>query len=562
MTRILALAVVAILSAAQFAVWWAGNRPVPVALSFDEPFPSVSFAPFRWGQSPLTHDYPPPDQIAEDLASLKGVAHGVRTYTSLEGMDVVPEAARRLGIEVTHSAWLGEKPAVNAREVAALIQAANAYPDVIRRVIVGNEVLLRQDLKVDQLIGYIREVKAKVAQPVSYADVWAFWLKYPELAKEVDYITVHILPYWEDEPIAVEDCARHIVMIIDMMKQAFPGKPILIGEAGWPTQGRTRGPAVANMENAALFVRTLARVSKENGFDYNVVEAFDQPWKAKMEGTVGANWGVVDADRAVKFQMSGPVVANPAWAGQAGLAALLAAFATLTLVLKRAEPLPARSVLALAVLAQLLAGFGVWQAANAWAIAYDRIDQVWAAIRIALHAGLGVLLLRAAAQGWGETPIPGTSRWAERLVPLYAYAAILASALLLAHGRYRDIPPLEFLIPCLGVTAYALGRKLALGLEWGQAFAVGRLFGPGGRFTAARPVAIALALAALASLASEAVALALGDDFARSHPAITDKVPLLARALVINREMDLWALMCLVMALPFVAEARRAGDGR
>jgi exo-beta-1,3-glucanase (GH17 family) len=554
MNKVLALLVVALLSGLHAAGWWWFDRPVPVALSFDEPFPSVSFAPFRRGQSPLTHDYPTPEQVAEDLKRLQGVTRGVRTYTSLEGMGVVPALAGPLGIEVTHSAWIGEKPAINAREVEALIASANAHPDAIKRVIVGNEVLLRQDQTPEQLIAYIRQVKAQVGQPVSYADVWAFWLKYPEVANEVDFITIHILPYWEDEPLAVEACEAHIIKIVQMMKEAFPGKPILIGEAGWPTQGRSRGAAVASMENAALFVRTLARVAKANGFDYNVVEAFDQPWKAKMEGTVGANWGVVDADRRVKFAMSGPVVANPGWVDQAGLAVLLGAFAGLTLLLRRAAPLRPVAIIAVAALAQILAGLCVWQAANAWALAYGWFDQVWAVIRIALHTALGVMLLRAAAQGWGAETVRPPGRWAERLVPLYAYAAILSSVLLLVHGRYRDIPPLDFLVPCLGVTAFALGRMAVLSLDWRRAFAVGRMFGPGGGFTAARPVALSLVGAAAASLLSEAVALGLGDDFAVAHPAWSDKIPLLLQALWINHEMDVWAVMVLVMALPFVAE--------
>lgn len=353
---------------------WA-NRPVPLDLSFDEPFPSVSFAPFQRGQSPLTHDYPTPAQVAADLGKLVGVAKGVRTYTSLEGMEVVPEEARRLGLDVTHSAWLGQRPEVNRREIEALVAAANSYPDVIKRVIVGNEVLLRQDLPVDDLIQAIRSVKSRVRQPVSYADVWAFWLKNPQLADEVDFITIHILPYWEDEPIAVEDSARHIVEIYRRVAAAFPGKPILIGEAGWPTRGRSRGPAVANIENGAAFVRTLARVSKENGFDYNVVEAFDQPWKAQLEGTVGAKWGVEDIDRRVKFRMSGPVEPSPSWPAHAAAAAGFGSLLGLAALLRARTRYRLGAGLAVALLTQTLGGLAVWQAVNAQALAFDLTDQ-------------------------------------------------------------------------------------------------------------------------------------------------------------------------------------------
>ena len=555
MNRLLAVAVIALLGLVDAAGWWWFNRPVPVELSFNEPFPSVSFAPFRRGQSPISREYPPPEQIAEDLKSLVGVTRGVRTYTSLEGMDVVPEAARKYGLEVTHSAWLGAKPAINDRETDALIKAANAYPDTIKRVIVGNEVLLRQDLPPDQLISYIRKVKAKVSQPVSYADVWAFWLKYPQVAKEVDYITIHILPYWEDEPIGVDGAAEHIVMIYRMMAEAFPGKPILIGEAGWPTRGRSRGPAVANMENGARFVRTLARVSKENGFDYNVVEAFDQPWKALMEGTVGANWGVVDAERRVKFAMSGPVDPSPFWARHAALAVILGSAAGL-FYLRRPERYSVKAGLAVAILAQLAGGLAVWQAVNAVAIAYNTLDDLWAYARILAHAALAVVMIRAAGEGFQTGAAPFRCGWGEKLVPVYGFCAITISALLLVNGRYRDIPPVEFLVPCIGLTAFALARMVVLGLNWREAFAAGRLFsGVSPRFLAPiNEFTVGLVLSVAASPLSEVVALARGDDFVTSHPKFSDQFPLLVRALWENQEMVIWTVMVAVILLPFLAE--------
>ncbi|RAU22501.1 exo-beta-1,3-glucanase [Paramagnetospirillum kuznetsovii] len=555
MSKIFAYVVVAVMAAVNVAGWWWFNRPIPVELSFNEPFPSVSFAPFRRGQGPITKVFPPPEQIVEDLRSLVGVTKGVRTYTSLEGMDIVPKAAGELGLEVTHSAWLGQKRANNDMEIAALIKSANQYPDTIKRVIVGNEVLLRQDLPVDELIGHIREVKAKVKQPVTYADVWAFWLKNPQLAKEVDFITIHILPYWEDEPIGVEHAERHILMITRMVAQAFPGKPILIGEAGWPTRGRSRGPAVANMENAAIFVRTLARVSKENGFDYNVVEAFDQPWKAKLEGTVGAKWGVVDEDRHVKFAMSGPVEPSPLWPMHAMVSTVLGVVAGLWF-LRRPERYDAKAGLAVAVIAQLMGALVIWQVINAQALAYDALEDYWAYARVTAHGALAVLLVKAAGQGFARDGVPLASKTGEWLVALYGFCAISISLLLLLNGRYRDIPPMEFLAPCVGVTVYALARMAVLGLDWKQAFAISKLFGgcfPGGVCPTGKILA-GLIVSVVISPLSEVVALARGEDFVASHPKLSDQLPMLTGALWENREMCVWTVMVAVMGLPFLAE--------
>lgn len=560
MNRFSVLFAVLVLAALNALGWWWFNRPVPVELSFNEPFPSVSFAPFRRGQGPITQVYPTSEQIAQDMKSLVGVAKGVRTYTSREGLDVVPELGRKYGIEVTHSAWLGKKFAINDAEVDALIKAANAYPDVIKRVIVGNEVLLRQDLPPEQLIGYIRKVKAAVKQPVSYADVWAFWLKYPEVAREVDFLTIHILPYWEDEPVGVEGAAHHLVAIYKRMAEQF-GKPILIGEAGWPTRGRSRGPAVADMENAARFVRTLALVSKENGFDYNVVEAFDQPWKAFLEGTVGAKWGVIDENRRVKYAMSGPVEPSPDWPRHAAAAVLIGSALSLALLWRRWDRYDLRGGLFVLISAQLAGLFITWQTVNALAMAYDRLEDAWAWARIGLHAALSVTLAWAAAQQFRREPAKLNWPWAEKLMPVYGFAAIVVGATLLLHGRYRDIPPVEFLAPCFGLTLYGLGRMAVLGKPWAEAFAVGRLFGGDG-FGAAKRFTIGLALSALAAPLSEAWALSRGEDFITSHPQWSDRIPLLVRALWENQEMGVWAAMVVVMILPFWAEWRLRSEKR
>ena len=573
------LLLVLVTALASFGGWWWFNRPIPVGLTFNEPFPSVSFAPVRRGQSPISQVYPGPAQIEEDLKSLVGVAKGVRTYTSREGMEIVPELARKYGIEVTHSAWLGKKLDVNQAEVDNLVAAANAHPDSIKRVIVGNEVLLRQDLKPDELIAYIRQVRAKVKQPVSYADVWAFYLRYPQVADEVDFITIHFLPYWEDEPIGVEDSAAHMVKIYRMMQEKFPGKPILIGEAGWPTKGRNRGPAAVNTENAAYFVRSLAQVAHENGFDYNVVEAFDQPWKAKLEGTVGAFWGVVDIDRQVKFSMSGPVQDNPSWARHGALSVVLGSLAAL-FFLARGGYTPGRAFI-LATFAQMLAALVVWQGANAW-ITRDSDRTIWlvamwfpeskgwlaiepfvrdfvTAVRIALHLAFATLLFRTAALSLPSDAALARSRWGERFAIAYGVCAFLVTLLLFFNGRYRDIPNLEYLVPCFGLTAWALIRLWVLKLDWRQAFAVSRMFGGGipAQLGPAKELTVALLVAVALAPLSESLALFQGEDFQAMY-TFSQQWPKLVAIAFANGEMLVWAAMVAIMALPYWAEWRLA----
>jgi len=159
--------------------------------------------------------FPSPEQIDADLKLMGEKTFNIRTYASAEGsMPAIPELAGKYGLTMLQGAWLGSEEAANKKEIAELIRSANAHPDVVKRVIVGNEVLLRGDLPADKIIAYIRQVKKAVKQPVSYADVWSMYMKHPELIKEVDFITIHILPYWEDRPITVEEAPDHIQRIV------------------------------------------------------------------------------------------------------------------------------------------------------------------------------------------------------------------------------------------------------------------------------------------------------------------------------------------------------------
>jgi exo-beta-1,3-glucanase (GH17 family) len=266
------------------------------------------------------------EQIEAGLKRLQGRTTAVRTYTSLYGMDTVPRLAGKYGLKVWHGAWLEVVERENLEQLSALIDQANRYPDTIDRVIVGNEVLLRRNLTADQLIRYIRQVKRAVKQPVTYADVWEFWLRNPDVAREVDIVTIHILPYWEDEPIGMDrvdprgDPAfgrlaikSHIVDIVARVRAAFPGKPIAIGETGWPSAGRMRADARPGIVEQARYYAMFKRLARTEGFDYNLIEAFDQHWKSHKEGTVGGAWGLFTNDLEQKFEIGAPVSADARW---------------------------------------------------------------------------------------------------------------------------------------------------------------------------------------------------------------------------------------------------------
>ncbi|NYZ13203.1 glycoside hydrolase [Azospirillum sp. RWY-5-1] len=566
------LAVLLVAGLANLAVWWLPNRPVPLEAPPGGKLTSVSFAPFRDGQSPLTKSFPTPAQIDEDLAAIAPQVAGVRTYTSGEGLEVVPELARKHGLKVTMGAWLSSELDRNELEVTALIDLANRYPDVITRVIVGNEVLLRRELTADQVAGYIDRVKAAVKQPVSYADVWEWWLKYPQIADHVDYLTIHLLPYWEDVPASVAGAQERIRTSYRIIAQRFPGKPILVGETGWPTAGRSRGAAVTGLVEKATFVNGFVRLAQQEGFDYNVIEAFDQNWKQKLEGTVGGHWGLYSVDRQAKFSLAGPVVENPQWptlfAAATGLG--LALFA----VVGRAAA--GLSTGGTALLAALGLGLG-----SAFVRALDRAlhwNYYWQDVTLgyamlAAEAVLAVALTAAvhrtlAARGPERGPLLPVGAFAgagglERAGAVAALAlaglAAVWSILIIVDGRYRDFPNPDMVIPAVGLLVLGAARAVRRpdGTAPVAAFAAGSLFTaavPAGTPSGRLRVEAVLAALLLAGAAGTVIA----EGFVPLESLIYGQLPFMEALHEVdwsqpNLEALSWAALQLLLALPFAA---------
>lgn len=314
-------------------VWYGLGRPVAMPaspLGNGEKLHCISYAPFRGEQAPF--DRPmgiTEQQIAEDLERLSRITDCVRTYSAREGQGMVAPIAARYGLEVIQGIWLGRNLPDNRLEIEAALELARRYPTVIQSLVVGNEVLLRGELSAAALKGAILEVRKGTSVPVTYADVWEFWLKAPELAPAVDFVTIHILPYWEDEPVAAADAGAHVRDIRRKLAEAFGEKDILIGEVGWPSAGRMREGALPSPANQALVLHEVLAAAKAAGWKVNLIEAFDQPWKQLLEGTVGGYWGLFDGDaRQPKFRWGEPVSNHPLWPINAGLgiAAALATF--------------------------------------------------------------------------------------------------------------------------------------------------------------------------------------------------------------------------------------------
>ena len=443
----------ALAAAAALGSWWLDTRPVQVANGPPGRLQCISYAPSADpGADPRGVTL---EKIRADLALLARRTGCVRTYTVSGGFDRVPEVAAEFGLQVLLGAWIAGDAAHNDGEIERVIDVANRHRDVIRAVIVGNEVLLRHELPPTQLATLIRRVADGTGLPVTYADVWAFWLKNPSLADSVSFVTVHILPYWDDDPVGLDIVMPYVEALHAEIARRFPGKALLVGETGWPSAGRPRGPAAPSRVNQARYVREFTTVAASRGIDYNLIEAFDQPWKIEHEGTVGGHWGIHDVRGREKFPWTGMVEEAPQ-----GRLVLLAALAASLLgaltggLLARAQRGHAAVVGASA--AALLVGIGARQlqfmlagntSALEWAATVGVALAAWLSFAIAVRA-----LLTA---GPARDPVPG---WLA--LALLLGAAYVSLGLVFA-GRHRDFPVWLFLPAVLGLGLTALLQPMA-----------------------------------------------------------------------------------------------------
>jgi glucan 1,3-beta-glucosidase len=446
-------------AAAIVAVWWWLGLPVamPAApLGPGEKLPCVSYTPFRT-LTTFGEGVPPATaaQIEEDLSILARVTSCVRTYSVDLGVDQVPDIARRHGMTVLLGVWLGREADKNRLEIDRAVALANRHTDVVRAVIVGNEVLLRGELSPDTLIGLVRDVKARVPMPVTYADVWEFWLRYRAVADAVDLVTVHILPYWEDIPIEPAQAAPHMDSIRKTVADSFPGKDILIGEVGWPGFGRMREGALPSAANEARVLHDVVAAAKRGGYRVNLIEGFDQPWKRQSEGTVGGHWGLFAADASVpKFTWGAPVSNHPFWRMQAaGGVAFAAAIFALARTAARRNPIPPgvaawAGVAVIALVAGTLIGWTVRNVPleslglSGWAVSLT----LAALAILAPLAGAAALVrgiptpLFAALLGTEPWPQSHLARLLGGVLLILCVGAVAIALGLVFDPRYRDFP--------------------------------------------------------------------------------------------------------------------------
>jgi exo-beta-1,3-glucanase (GH17 family) len=292
---------------------------------------AICYSGYREGQSPDSGIYPTYEQIKEDLLILQNRWSYLRLYDCSPHAETVLKVIEKekLDFKVMLGAYIGAElnnfgcpwgttfseeelkrnKRNNVAQIRKLIKLANRYPDIIFSLSAGNEAVVDWTdhyVSVEKVISYVRMIKKEARQPVTYCENYVPWFdKLKRLADEVDFISIHSYPVWEYKHVheAMEYTKQNYQCIADR----YPGKPVIITEAGWATNSNGRGihPENASQEFQSRYYDSLEKWSSKEGIMTFVFEAFDEPWKGSNEALEPEkHWGLFTVDRRPKKAMS------------------------------------------------------------------------------------------------------------------------------------------------------------------------------------------------------------------------------------------------------------------
>jgi GPH family glycoside/pentoside/hexuronide:cation symporter len=256
----------------------------------------LCFSPYIEGQEvsdPLTKE-----QISHRLNIISPYTNWIRSFSCTLGNENIPVIAHEKNIKTLVGAWLSKDKERNDKEINNLIELAQSgYVDIAA---VGNEVLLRGDISEAELLEYIHKVKSEVPNlPIGYVDTYYIYYQHPALIDACDILLINLYPFWEGSEI--NQAAHFLDKMYRLMKEVSKSKKIIVAETGWPSSGQAVEKARPSLINAAKYFLEVQEWAKRNNIDLFYFSSFDESWKVKIEGEVGARWGLWDKDENIKY---------------------------------------------------------------------------------------------------------------------------------------------------------------------------------------------------------------------------------------------------------------------
>lgn len=262
----------------------------------------LSFSAYEGDQNPEEGAELTEEQVRKRLAVLAPHTRWIRIFSCTQGNEIAARVAKEMGLKTLVGAWISDDEEKNAAEIAGLVSLGQQ--GLVDLAAVGNEVLLRGEMDEDDLIALLDEVRAALPGiPVATVDAYFLFAAHPRLSAACDYLPVNCYPFWEKVPL--ERAVPYAAEMVRRVRLVAPGKPVLIAETGWPSQGSPVGAAVPSLRNMALYLHEVLAWTEEDELPLFWFSGFDEAWKVGPEGDCGAYWGLWDAQGRSKLHVEG-----------------------------------------------------------------------------------------------------------------------------------------------------------------------------------------------------------------------------------------------------------------
>jgi len=323
---------------------------------------AVAYSPYRTAanEAGLPAEVITKTMIKEDLDLL--LAAGFRAIRLFDSSDKVARQTlevirdNNLNIKVQLGAFvLGSSESASRAEIARCVALANAFPDIVLAVSVGNETMVSwafNRIAPPLMADYIRSVRSQITQPVTTDDNYAFWASAPTIiTNEIDYAALHTYANldtwfdptrWEwkrrDVPAAQRAVAMMDAAMAETRRQYQEARdfldrkglsyiPIIVGETGWNAVDVGRQKFRAHPVNQKMYLDRLQAWAAEGRAGGNApkqvfyFEAFDEPWKQGDD-----KWGLFNVQRQARYAIQalnppGSVFGSATWTWEPVIAA-------------------------------------------------------------------------------------------------------------------------------------------------------------------------------------------------------------------------------------------------
>ncbi len=313
-------------------------------------------------------------QLKEDMRILQAMGIKlIRTYNVhldhasnvLKAIDELKKEDQSFEMYVMLGAWIDAKNSWttkpirirnvgaprNTTEIAATVELAKQYPDIIKIIAVGNEAMVHwaweyyvEPSIILKWVTYLQDLKAEGELPadlwITSSDNFASWgggdssyhkQDLNKLIEAVDFLSVHTYPmhdthyhpeFWgvrddemglsDKEKIdlamerAVDYAQNQYNNVVEYMQSLGIDKPVHIGETGWATISDEHygieGARSTDEYKSGVYYNAIREWSNEENISVFYFEAFDEKWKdAQNQNGSENHFGLINLDGEAKY---------------------------------------------------------------------------------------------------------------------------------------------------------------------------------------------------------------------------------------------------------------------